>query len=498
MTVTEETVKGTYTYTDGTEKTIIAVGGKIIDVTAETGKKEEMGTYTIADNGAVSGTFDGNAFAATTDKDGRIKSITIDGAEIPLTYKSGETKYAPVFTFSGNTLTIEVEDMDTNFRIENDSKASGGKAAVLVDENSYATANVVFPKGYYIGYVWLYAPTIDNSRLYVIKDGKFCRTYSDDPVPEGYAVASRTPIYVLVEEEQTVTFRLQKDGEDREGNAGVYLDRIVFTKENTDITTPRTERGMVINALLRGKLGCTETATAFKPSSTAPASGVRTHSLSLANGKAVAWKDGTTVYYYAKGYTDSENKIPLAEDCQGMFLDCTSLKEIDLSGFDTSNVTSMHTMFKNCTALTTLHISTFDTGKVTDMASMFNSCAALASLDVSSFNTSNVTDMNNMFYKCTSLTELDVSSFDTSKVTDMHNMFNGCDELTTIYAKTGADWSTSSVLENSTNMFLYSTKLQGGAGTTYKSGTKRGSSEVSAAYARIDGGENKPGFFTAK
>ena len=47
-------------------------------------------------------------------------------------------------------------------------------------------------------------------------------------------------------------------------------------------------------------------------------------------------------------------------------------------------------------------------------------------LDVSNFDTSNVTNMNRMFYNTgynsTNLT-LDVSNFDTSNVTDMSNMF---------------------------------------------------------------------------
>ena len=50
---------------------------------------------------------------------------------------------------------------------------------------------------------------------------------------------------------------------------------------------------------------------------------------------------------------------------------------------------------------------------------MFSLCNRLTSLDVSKFDTSNVTDMNFMFFCCSSLTSLDVSKFDTSKVTNM-------------------------------------------------------------------------------
>ena len=51
---------------------------------------------------------------------------------------------------------------------------------------------------------------------------------------------------------------------------------------------------------------------------------------------------------------------------------------------------------------------------------------SLTDLDLSSFNTSNVTDMSYMFSDCRRLTNLDLSSFDTSSVTTMGSMFNYC------------------------------------------------------------------------
>ena len=70
-----------------------------------------------------------------------------------------------------------------------------------------------------------------------------------------------------------------------------------------------------------------------------------------------------------------------------------------------------------------------DTSKVTDMYCMFNGCNSLTSLDVSSFNTANVTDMGYMFGS--GLTSLDLSSFNTAKVTNMKGMFFSCSLLTT-------------------------------------------------------------------
>ena len=113
-----------------------------------------------------------------------------------------------------------------------------------------------------------------------------------------------------------------------------------------------------------------------------------------------------------------------------MFGSCSSLTQLDLSGFNTANVTDMSYMFVRCSSLTQLDLSDFNTANVTSMKSMFSSCGSLTQLDISGFNTANVTDMSSMFNSCSSLTQLDTSGFNTANVTDMSHMFNGCSSLT--------------------------------------------------------------------
>jgi len=110
----------------------------------------------------------------------------------------------------------------------------------------------------------------------------------------------------------------------------------------------------------------------------------------------------------------------------------TKLLALDVSNFDTSNVTSMYGLFHGCKGLTSLDLSSFNTTSVTDMLSMFNGCESLTSLDLSSFNTISVTNMANMFNGCESLTSLDLNSFNTSSVTNMASMFDGCESLTSL------------------------------------------------------------------
>ena len=102
------------------------------------------------------------------------------------------------------------------------------------------------------------------------------------------------------------------------------------------------------------------------------------------------------------------------------------IRMIDLSSYDTSNVTDMRCMFDGCSSLESLDLSGFDTSNVTNMQSMFYGCSSLESLDLSGFDTSNVTDMSSMLEGCSSLESLDLSGFDTSNVTNMLSMFDGC------------------------------------------------------------------------
>ncbi len=143
-------------------------------------------------------------------------------------------------------------------------------------------------------------------------------------------------------------------------------------------------------------------------------------------------------------------------DMSDMFSRCSSLTSLDLSSFNASNVTNMDSMFSGCSSLTSLDLSCFNTTNVTNMDSMFSGCSSLISLDLSSFNTTNVTSLDSMFYYCSSLISLDVSGFNTSKVTNMSGMFRDCSSLTNLDL---SSFNTSKVT-NMSYMFSSCSKLQ--------------------------------------
>ncbi|EKC0265392.1 BspA family leucine-rich repeat surface protein, partial [Listeria monocytogenes] len=134
----------------------------------------------------------------------------------------------------------------------------------------------------------------------------------------------------------------------------------------------------------------------------------------------------------------------------------SELLELDVSNFDTSSVTNMYSMFADCELLEKLDVSHFDTSSVTDMRAMFNNCQSLEKLDVSNFDTSSVTNMNSMFSNCPNLGKLEVSNFDTSSVTDMRLMFQNCASLEALDV---SNFDTSSVT-NMSSMFLTCTSLE--------------------------------------
>ena len=72
----------------------------------------------------------------------------------------------------------------------------------------------------------------------------------------------------------------------------------------------------------------------------------------------------------------------------------------------------MNVMFYNCNSLTNLDLSNFNTQNVTNMSRMFGSCKSLTNLDLSNFNTQNVINMNYLFYRCNSLRKKNILTKD--------------------------------------------------------------------------------------
>ena len=103
--------------------------------------------------------------------------------------------------------------------------------------------------------------------------------------------------------------------------------------------------------------------------------------------------------------------------------------QLDLSAFNTANVTDMSGMFMRCRELQRVDLSSFDFGRVKTMASMFEDCRKLQDVVFPDMHTAGDTDMSRMFCGCRELQRVDLSGVDFSCVKSTSSMFEGCEKL---------------------------------------------------------------------
>jgi len=126
-------------------------------------------------------------------------------------------------------------------------------------------------------------------------------------------------------------------------------------------------------------------------------------------------------------------------DMSYMFYDTDRFNQ-DISHFVTSSVTTMESMFKWGDSFNQ-DLITWDTSSVTTMKELFYGQSNFNG-DVSNWDTSNVTDMTRLFQTCKKFTG-DVSAWDTSSVTNMHGTF--CDNY--LFQSDLSNWDVSKVTD---------------------------------------------------
>ena len=163
-------------------------------------------------------------------------------------------------------------------------------------------------------------------------------------------------------------------------------------------------------------------------------------------------------------------------DTFDLFINCPSLKIIDLKGLDTSKTASMCNMFCGCNSLTSIDLTGLNTSGVTNMSGMFSGCPNLTSIDLTGLNTSSVTEMFGMFSDCTHLTSINLTGINTRNVLNMDEMFDGCDELTDIALDTDTVFRNSTKINWTRYKLLDGTKADGPSikFLTYYDGTEPG------------------------
>lgn len=163
------------------------------------------------------------------------------------------------------------------------------------------------------------------------------------------------------------------------------------------------------------------------------------------------WLDGDNLYWWSEA-----EKAKLHSNSGNMFAGLRKVVSIDTENIIANNAREMRTMFSGC-GVTTLDLSSWDTSNVTTMQNMFTG-SKIESINLGGqFNTENVTNMSQIFYKCSELQSIDLSNLNTGKVTQMDSFFQECTNLESIHF--GDDFDTSKVI-NMDRMFQGASKLQ--------------------------------------
>lgn len=140
-----------------------------------------------------------------------------------------------------------------------------------------------------------------------------------------------------------------------------------------------------------------------------------------------------------------------------MFGGCSSLLVLDLKNMNVEQVENMSCMFSGCSELTLLDLSGWNASNVKDMSGMFSGCIKLATLKLDSTKVQNASNMDRMFANCENLEMLSIpSDWNTSNVTNMSHMFYACKSIKGLDL---SNWNVSSVTDME-QMFATCSNLQ--------------------------------------
>lgn len=120
-------------------------------------------------------------------------------------------------------------------------------------------------------------------------------------------------------------------------------------------------------------------------------------------------------------------------DWDYMFYYCTNLQEIDASGFNLTDETTLTYMFRSCSNLSSIITEGWDTSNIESMSRLFQGCTSLKSVDLSQWSTLSLTNLAYIFSGCSGLTSVNMSGWDLSRLTTdalMTYAFYECTSLT--------------------------------------------------------------------
>lgn len=122
---------------------------------------------------------------------------------------------------------------------------------------------------------------------------------------------------------------------------------------------------------------------------------------------------------------DMSNKTNTAS----MFNNCRSLTNIgDISNWDIRGVKNCSYMFCGCESLELPSLN-FEIDSPDAIKEMFSNCKLITIKSLRNVNVSNVNDLSSVFSNCSSITSLDLQGWDMRKATNLRCLFYGCSSM---------------------------------------------------------------------
>ena len=110
-------------------------------------------------------------------------------------------------------------------------------------------------------------------------------------------------------------------------------------------------------------------------------------------------------------------------NCYNMFYN-TSIIQINLSNFDTSEVTTMEKMFYNCIKLIEFNLKYNNLSNLNSMNGIFDNCITLSNISFENIEFIELTSINNIFTELPNLSNIYLSDLNFTRLTSMESAFS--------------------------------------------------------------------------
>ncbi len=136
-----------------------------------------------------------------------------------------------------------------------------------------------------------------------------------------------------------------------------------------------------------------------------------------------------------KPLTETVDSYYTRNNTYPLFGDCAKLKKADLRGLDISELTSLSAMFYQA-GISEVNLEGWNFSNVTNLYSMFERCDSLETFTINGWELPNCTNMGYLFYSCKNIKEINIIDIKADNPVHGSDMFGWCESLEKLNIKT--------------------------------------------------------------